>query len=111
MVDRNDITNDAYNILCVIYRVYLQRRRDGLSKTTAIEFSDYELFRQEHLPKYDKSDFADLIFELKNNELVKLYVDGGFDLTNNAVILMENRFKNRLSDVIEFVSKFIGMFL
>jgi hypothetical protein len=91
----------------MIYKVYLQRRKSGMPKTEAFVLLDYDAFRNEHMPEYDRYDFANSITELKQNQYIKMYVDGGFELTNNTIILMENRFKNGLHDVIDFIAKFV----
>ena len=45
--------------------------------------------------------------ELKNNDFIKLYIEGSFILTSNAIIYMENRFKNGLVELTDFIAKFI----
>ena len=98
------ITNDSYNVLCIIYEAYLQRRNNGISKNQARDFTDYELFRREYIPDIHSDDMYSAIVELKNNGYVKLYVDGGFLLSDDGIVLMENKFKNNLSDVMDFIS-------
>jgi len=100
-----DITKDSYKVLCIIYKVYLQRRKDGNSKEQSVEFSDYNLFKDEYIPDMHTDDMHSAIVELKENGYVKLFVDGGFVLTNAGIILLENKFKNNLSDVMDFISK------
>ena len=104
-MSENTMTKDSYNVLCVIYKVYLQNRKLGSSKEQAHGFTDYEFFGKEYLPKTHIDDIYSAIIELKNNNYIKLYVDGGFLLTDDGIALMENRFKSRLSSVMEFISK------
>jgi len=99
-----DITKESYNILCIIYKVYLQRRKDNMPKRQAVTFEHDTLFQKEHLPNVHPDDMYAAIVELKNIGYVKHYVDGGFSLTDDGILLMENRFKNNISDVIDFIS-------
>ena len=99
-----NITNDTHNVLCILYKTYLEKRKSGNSKLQAMDFSSYEHFRKEHIPELHPDDMHIAIIELKNNGYVKMFVDGGFQLTDQAIVLMENEFKNNLSNVIDFVN-------
>lgn len=35
---------------------------------------------------------------------IKIYIDGSFKITKELVIYMENRFKNGLNEVMDFIS-------
>lgn len=100
----NNITNDSHNVLCILYKAYLEKRKSGESKSQAIDFPSYELFRKDYIPKLHPDDMHIAIIELKNNDYVKMFTDGGFKLTDQAIALMENEFKNNLSNVIDFVN-------
>jgi hypothetical protein len=45
--------------------------------------------------------------ELGQKKYLKIYITGDFEITNQAIIYMENRFKNGLLDLVDFVTKFI----
>ena len=40
--------------------------------------------------------------------MIEMYIVEGFSLTDAAIIYMENRFKNGVSEVLEYVGKFIS---
>jgi len=100
-----NLTNATYRILCELYKIYLQRRKDGMSKSEAVYFSETQNIRNTYIPQVTRDDYYDSVIELKNCGYVQMYVDGGFELKNQAIIIMENRFKNSLSAVMEFISK------
>ena len=99
------ITKNSYQILCLIYKVYLQRRKDGMSIRQAKNFDTDRAFHSEYIPTIQFDNLYSAIVELNNFGYLKKYVDGGFVLTDEGIILMENRFKNNLSEVIDFISK------
>lgn len=65
---------------------------------------------RENTPKLSgwlHDDYLYTIGELKRANFVKTYLDGTFIITEHCVIYMENRFKNGLKEVTDFISKFI----
>ena len=96
------ITKNSYKLLKTIYEEYL-RRVDEMPNSDAKVFFTIPDFIREQFPK---KDYYIYINELKENEFVRLYCDGGFMLTNKAILFMENRVKSGISDVSDFISKF-----
>ena len=97
------ISKDTYKFLCLIYKEYLNKRKT-LSKSESIYFS---YVPESVYHKIRKNDCYSCLVELKNNNLVKTYIDGGFCLTDFGITTMENRFKNKVSEITDFISKFI----
>lgn len=101
------LTKDAYNCLCIIYKEFLQRRKNGMSKDDARDFhSNYHLTNSDFY-QWNQEDIGEAIRELGRNGLIKIWIDGGFQLKDECIIIMENRFKNGLKELIDVVSKFI----
>lgn len=101
-----DITKDSYKVLCIIYKAYLQRVKSGEATRIASVFVDDKTFGSVYAPDISYDDLYAAIVELKNNGYVKKYIDGGFCLLSSGIVLLENRFKNNLSDVIDFLGLF-----
>lgn len=97
------ITKESYKMLCLIYEEFLQRR-ETMSKQKATLFNFLPDFVYEHI---NKQDCHDCLVELKDNDLIELYVDGGFRLKNSAIVYMENRFKKGISEIANFISSLI----
>lgn len=91
------LTNDTYFIFTLIYKEYVKRIKKGISKSNAIEFSTENLL--EILNENDVVHFA--LEELKDNNFVKLYITGDFELTKDGINYMENRFSKRVNKIIE----------
>lgn len=99
------MTQDADKLLCCIYKSYLERRKSGMSKSDSKKFEDNFYKSDKHLSSWSNDDISDTLEELKKNNHVTLFIDGSFALENDAIIYMENRFKNGLNEVLEILSK------
>ena len=91
------LTNDTYFIFTLIYKEYVKRIKKGISKSNAIEFSTENLL--EILNANNDVHFA--LEELKDNNFVKLYITGDFELTKDGINYMENRFSKKVNKIIE----------
>lgn len=101
------LTKDTDKMLCLIYEEFLERRKNGLSKSNAKTFERPAALQEQFLQGIHKDDIYDALVELKRNNLIRAYYDMGFQLNDSAIIYMENRFKNGLKEVTDFISKFI----
>lgn len=99
------LSKDADKTLCLIYKEYLSRRKNNVCKTDASLFNSSKF--EELFPDVNMRDFMSDLTELKNNDFIKLYIEGSFILNSNAIIYMENRFKNGLIELTDFIAKFI----
>ncbi len=99
------LSKDADKTLCIIYKEYLTRIKNNLSKSEAIEFEEFQITSLFH--DKDDNDLDLELNELKNNSIIRKDVDGGIELTSTGIIYMENRFKNGLIEITDFIAKFI----
>lgn len=100
------LTKDADKMICEIYAAYMKRRTDGVPKRAAKDFADQARWPAEYSKEWDSEDGSESLAELKRAGLIKLYLYGGFSLNDEAIIYMENRFKNGLSEVLDWLGKF-----
>lgn len=98
-----EITKQSYKFLCLLYKEYLQRC-NTMSCISASVFNYVPVSIHEHI---SKEDCRQCLIELNDNDLVKLYVDGGFRLSSTAIVHMENRFKKDISSVVSFIASII----
>lgn len=101
-----ELTKDADKMICIIYRDFLSRRKDRISKSEASRFSNDYFQSQEVFKSWLADDLDFTLLELAKAGLVKIFIGGNFDLTESGVYYMENRFKNGLLEVTDFISKF-----
>lgn len=98
------LTKDTDKMFCLIYEEYLNRRKAGDSKSSAIRFYHPEALQSEFLQGIHEDDIRSAIHELHRNGLIKKYNDDSFVLSDNGIIYMENRFKNGLKEILEYIS-------
>lgn len=98
-----ELTKDADNLICVAYRLYLKRREEGVSKSNAGYFEEDTPALTALFPIND--DLTYTVNELKKAGLVVMYIHGGFRLTDQAILYMENRFSNGVDQLLERIGK------
>lgn len=88
------LTKDADRAICLIYKEFLNRRKSGLQKSRAKDFS----MPQSREPIYSSMpqvDFNDALSELNSVGLIRLYRGHGFLLDDKGVLYMENAFPSQ----------------
>lgn len=101
-----ELTKDAQHLVAVTYKLYLERRKSGISKLNAKLFDEDEL-REREFRLEAPADFSETVREMCRVFGCKQYVVGTFSLSDQAIVYMENRFKNGLKDVLSFLAQFI----
>lgn len=102
-----ELTRDADKMICIIYKMYLERIKNGMSKTSSNDFEEDFYKSDKLLSKWHPDDVTTTFLELGQKNFIRIFITGNFEITNQAIIYMGNRFKNGLLDVIDLVSKFI----
>jgi hypothetical protein len=90
-----------------LYKIYLERRKNGTSKSDAKYFDESFFMSDERLSKWSYSDIDECLTELRQHNYVKVDVCGNVTLLDSTIVYMENRFKKGLMEVLEFISKFM----
>lgn len=101
------MTKDADKMLCCLYKEYLTRIKIGNSKTSSREFTAEYVTSDVILSKWHPDDVCTIRNELKRNGYLTVNIIGNFKLTDEAITYMENRFKNNLNELADFISNFI----
>ncbi|MCO7121955.1 hypothetical protein NIA71_08325 [Ihubacter massiliensis] len=99
------LTKDTDLIFCQICEEFLTRRKHGIDKENAIMFANPAVLQTQFLQGTLESDIRSAIKELRSKKLLKAYIDNSFQLTDDAIIYIENRFKNRLKEVVDIIAK------
>lgn len=95
------LTKDSRRVLKSIYDIYCDRRKSGAPKSSAVRFDDPDFGG----PQID--GFDDAKPELSNAGFIRCFITGDFDLTDDAIIFMENFTKDSILKWLEFGSSFI----
>lgn len=105
------LTKDSDKLICVMYKSYLEKRKSGISKSNATHFGSSHVIHEELLPKWLFEDVDDTCRELSRAGLIKcLWADDiAYDvwISDLGITYMENRFKNGLAEIADFIAKFI----
>lgn len=109
----NDLTKDAQEMLSVIYKEYLDRINNGISKSEAKRLGSGEELYQNFFENWLYDDFIDTMSSLAKSGYIsnkwvasKIYRS---ILLGKSIITMENRFSNDLNKVVDFISKIRGI--
>lgn len=99
------LTKDGDKLICVIYKEYLTRRKDGMDKRRARDFGDPSKWPDSMLSKLTREDISETLPELKRAGFIDLYIHDGFQLKDEAIEYMEQRFPEGISSVLEWLGK------
>ncbi|AXF39458.1 hypothetical protein [Paenibacillus larvae] len=104
------LTKEADVLICVLYKNYLEKRNSGISKDQARIFGSSRDIQSKLLQKWAPEDVDETCWELNNFNIV--YCMGADDiafivqLTNFGIVYMENRFKDRVESILDYLTKF-----
>lgn len=102
-----ELTKDADKLVCSMYKSYLEKRKSGIDKVRAKNFEPDEIQSYKACSSWSIDDIKATVAEVSRSGLGTMYYSGGFYANDQFIIYMENRFKNGLNDVIDFISKLI----
>lgn len=103
----DEITKDADILLCCIYKIYLQKRKDNIPKSEAVEFNLDFYESNKKISKWHVDDIKSTLAELSRAGYIKLYFGCSFTLLTDTIVYMENRFKNGIIEITDFITKFL----
>lgn len=96
------LTKESRHALKEIYRIYAERRKEGMQKSLAVRFKDS--------PGSDRlaiDGLSDCKQELSKAGFLRSFITGDFDLTDKAIIFMENLTKESLLKWLEVGVSFL----
>lgn len=96
---------DGDKLLCIAYKSFLERRKQGFSKSDAAFFEDGYFSSDTYLSKWNEDDIDDTLNQLRKEGMVKCDIIGNFSITEEGLGYMESRFKDRLDSIIDYISK------
>lgn len=107
------ITKEADALLCVIYKSYCVRRKEGIPKFQAKFLGSSADIQESLVTKMTPEDTDETCWELHRAGMLHSQPGDNIaysnTLTDEAIIHMENRFKNGINDVLEYLSKVKGV--
>ena len=101
------LTKEADKLLTVMYREYLNKRKAGQPKSCAKEFEYDYLNSMEPFNAWPDGDFSETLRELASKNLIKVYIGGDSELTDDTIATMEYRFVDGFKSIASYLSQFI----
>lgn len=99
-----ELTKDTDKLFCLIYKEYLNRKKCGFSRDFSISFECPETLQSDFLQEFHVNDIHSSIHELSRNNLIRRYTNDSFKLSSAGIVYMENRFKNGIKEILEYIS-------
>lgn len=108
-----NLTNDADYLVCVLYKNYKERRKKGENKNNAKFMGSSDHIFMTLLSEWTFEDVDETCRELDCAGMLDcLYADNAVVnsyLEDAAIIYMENRFKNGMSDLLDNIARLKGI--
>lgn len=103
-----EFTKDTSKVLASIYKIYLERRKDGESHNEAAMFQKDFYKNVKALSDFHESDIQSCLSELKHIGFTKVYASGSFVVEKKLMAYMENRFKSGIVEVTKYITDLIA---
>ena len=105
------LSKDAKTVLYTLYKEYLSRRKQGISKSKAKNFDSAQHIHSTFFSDWSLENIEDTLRELGRNKFLNnYYADQTIyhcELSDHAIVTMENQKKETLLSIADFISKFI----
>ncbi len=102
-----ELTKDADKMACSLYKLFLEKRKAGSDKFRAKHIAFSEIQACPLCVSWNSNDIKPILAELRNAGYGTMYRDGSFMVNDQFIIYMENRFKDGLNEIVDFISKLI----
>ena len=108
-MSNTELTRDAEALFCVLYKEYLERRKNGVPKVNARMFGGAEFIHANLMNKWAFEDVDETCRELDRAGFLTCgYADNHCYiayLSDTGIIHMENRFKDGFMEVLSYIEK------
>ena len=108
-----ELTKDSDYLICSLYRSYLQKRSKGMTKLQASLTGSSESIQKEFFPKWPVEDVDATCRELDRVKMLHCFYADNIvyesSLSDQAIIYMENRFKNNVKSIMDYILKIKSM--
>lgn len=103
------LTNEAKYMLCTLYQEYLARRKRDIPKDDAAVFGGSEQLQESLFSTWPTHDISSVARDLSSSGFLStLFGDNELvesALTKNAIIYMENRFKQGAGNLLNAIAE------
>lgn len=105
------LTKDSKTVLYNLYKEYRVNRSNGLSRSDSKDIGSSEQVQKSLFPDWSVSDVDDCMCELSRNGYLHTHHASDLiyesELTDEAIVVMENQKKETLLNIANFLAQFI----
>lgn len=105
----DNLTNDAKYLISSLYKEYVTRRNNGLTKAQAIIFVNAEDIHKNYMSEWKLEDVEFTCAELKKNDFISgRYLSNKMQyitLTTYAISQLEESFSDKVNNILTFMEK------
>lgn len=108
-MDKIILTNDADYMICSMYDEYIRRIKNGSPKEDAKYFGGAEKIQETILQEWSIYDISETACQLRTVGFLSIKNGDNIlcesALTTDAIVYMENRFKDKANSVLDTLAK------
>lgn len=105
----DSLSNDSKYLLLILYKMYIERRKDGVSKAKSRLFEDVPYIHINLIPQWSEDDILDTVNELVRQKfLTAIYGSNTafeIEISTTGISKMEHRFRDSVNSVIDALTK------
>lgn len=105
------LTKDSKTVLYNLYKEYRVNRSNGLSRSDSKDIGSSEQVQESLFPDWSVSDVDDCMCEFSRNGYLRTHHASDLiyesELTDEAIVVMENQKKETLLNIANFLAQFI----
>ena len=105
------VTKDSERLIVLLYTRYVVSVKNGIPRNEARLFGDCDQIASLFCPEKPVEDVSDLLFELARADYleVSVYDDMPCEckLTLPCIVMMENRFKDGIKSILDFIANLV----
>ena len=99
------MTKNADKLVCIVYKIYLERQKQGLSGSESVEVGTTGDMQKAHFKEWAEIDIGDLCDELKETGYLTKDILGNITLLPKGIEYMEGRFKRKINQLLDYIEK------
>lgn len=115
MPESTRLTQNADYLLCILYKAYRERRKNGEPSGDAKFFGGSEEIQKDYVPEWPTHDIDEAAEELENAGMLACQI-GDLELCQckilpDGIIYMENRFGDKLGQLLQRIATLRSLIL
>ena len=111
MSDLPRVTKDSERLVILLYKQYVVSVKSGIPRSEARLFGDYDQIADQFCPGESVESVSDLLWELARADYLEVSAYDDMpcecELTMPCIVMMENRFKDGIKSILDFLTNLV----